>query len=139
MNVDPKKIVAWVGIPGACLAAVLAFGSQWDGWQESQVLLAQEAARAVAHEVVEAEQAAVIEQLQGLNDNVRVLIDQDAMATCREIGPTQISYPDNWGDLDDRQRYAVCQRESRYRHALWDYEDDCEEPCDDPPLPEEVP
>jgi hypothetical protein len=146
-----KKLLEWLGMPGkivgvaaALIAAVILFGKQWDGFTERTELVAQEAARAEAEEVVREEtkafadqQAEVVQQLEGLNENVRVLIDQDARAACREIGPMQIPFPDNWDDLTDRQQYAVCERESRYRRALWDCEDDPE--CEVPPEPEEVP
>lgn len=109
-------------------------------------VVAQEAGRQAATQYVQENQQAIVDQLVGLNATVRALVNGQAMQTCRAIGPQQIPGPDpsDWAGLSDAAKVQWCEKEKRYREALWAREDECarngvpREKCV-MPRPEEVP
>jgi hypothetical protein len=127
MSVDPKKIVAWVGLPAAFVGAVLLFGEKWDGFQAKTELLAQEAARVEAREVVTEQMAPAVEQLELIKESLRRQEDRELLDRC------EIRAERRGEDPLDYEPWCI--EESNLRWLWWDYDDclaegreDCQEP-----------
>lgn len=115
-----KKFQTLVGF------AIYLAGGVATGWTYGRAV-AQQAGREAAQAYVVEHQRQIVDELIGLNATVRALTNGQASTTCRAIGPQQIPGPDpeSWDALPERQKVVWCEREKRYREALWAREDEC--------------
>lgn len=127
MKIDPKQIGLWVGLPAVLLVGILKFGAEWDGFQASQTLLAQEAARETAEVVVEEKMGPAVKELEAIKESLRRQEDRDLIDRCELKGARR---------GEDPVDYEIrCEAESDLRWEWWEFDDcmdqgrhDCVEP-----------
>jgi len=128
---DPKKIVAWIAVPGVALAAVIGIATQWGGVEDRWELLAQESGTAAAEIVVNQHAEVAEARLAQLVDAGRRSEDRELLATCETRAERRGEEP-----LDYEQ---ACAEESNLRWLWWEYDDcliegrECVEPMRDRP------
>jgi hypothetical protein len=129
---DPKKVAAWIAIPGLTIAALLGLRAQWGGFEADMELIAQEAGADTAVILINQHAEVAEARLGQLVHMDRVKEDRELTDRCEIRAERRGEEP-----LDYEQ---ACVEESNLRWLWWEFDDceiakrkDCVEPMRDRP------